>query len=178
MRRLIAACFAVATCVPAASAQVPDFGHVFIIVLENQEYQDVIGNPAAPYFNTLATQYGLATNAYGVTHPSLPNYMALTGGDTVFTTNCIGCVTPAANIADLIEASGRRWTAYMEDMPATCASTDSGLYVARHNPFVHYTNIVSSAARCNASVVPFSRFSSDLSSGSIAEYAFITPNVC
>ncbi len=60
MRKLIATCFALAVCASAASAQVPNFRHVFIIVLENEEYQDVIGNPAAPYLNSLANQNGLA----------------------------------------------------------------------------------------------------------------------
>src|SRR5919108_6117912 len=94
-----------------AAAQVPNFRHVFIIVMENKEYGEVIDNPDAPYFNRLANEHGLATNAFGVVHPSLPNYMALTSGQTVFTTNCTECRADAANIADRIEASGRTWTA-------------------------------------------------------------------
>src|SRR5919204_1963856 len=161
-----------------ANAQVPDFSHVFIIVMENQEYQNVIGNSAAPYINGLARQYGLATNYFAPTHPSLPNYMAMTAGETFFTTDCIGCQTDAVNIADTIEASGRTWMAYMEDMPAACTTTDSGLYAAKHNPFVHYSDIVFNATRCASHVVPFSRFSSDLASGALASYVWITPNVC
>jgi hypothetical protein len=164
-------------CPRASAAQIPNFRHVFIIVMENHEYSDVIGNPAAPYFNRLANEHGLATNAFGVAHPSLLNYMALTGGETFFTFNCTGCETPAANIADQIEASGRTWTAYMEDMPGTCGAADSGLYVTRHNPFVHYTNIVSNAARCS-NVVPFTRFSTDLAANTLAHYVWITPNLC
>jgi phosphatidylinositol-3-phosphatase len=175
---LILTIVAALTSVRPSSAQVPNFRHVFIIVMENDEFNNIIGSPDAPYINRLAGENGLATNAFAVTHPSLPNYMALTGGDTAFTTNCIGCVTPAANIADQIEASGRTWTAYMEDMPAPCATTDSGLYVARHNPFVHYSDVVSNAVRCNSHVVPFSRFSSDLSAGSLSDYIWITPNLC
>src|SRR3954463_1780996 len=156
-----------------AAAQVPVFRHVFIIVLENQESDGVIGNPAAPYVNRLAADYGLATNAFGVTHPRLPNYMALTGGDTFFTTDCIGCLADAPNIADRIEASGRSWTAYMEDMPGTCGTADSGLYVAKHNPFAHYSNIASNAARCDAHVVPFTRLSTALSNNTLSDYVFI-----
>jgi regulation of enolase protein 1 (concanavalin A-like superfamily) len=162
----------------AAAAQTPSFDHVFVIVMENQEYDSVVGSPAAPYINSLAQQYGLATNAFGVTHPSLPNYMAMTGGDTFFTDDCVGCVADAPNIADRMEAAGRSWTAYMEDMPSACLATDSGLYVAKHNPFVHYMDIVSNAARCTSHVVPFSRFSTDLSSGSLAQFVWITPNLC
>jgi hypothetical protein len=178
LRIAFAVLLALVAGVRTASAQVPPFRHVFVIVMENHEYEDVIGNPAAPYINRLSNEYGLATSAFGVTHPSLPNYMALTGGDTFFTNDCVGCQTAAANLADRIEASGRTWTAYLEDMPAPCSSTDAGLYVAKHNPFVHYSNITSNAARCSASVVPFSRFSTDLSSGRLADFVWISPNLC
>ena len=113
-----------------------------------------------------------------MTHPSLPNYMALTGGDTFFIDNCIGCQTPAVNLADRIEASGRTWTAYMEDMPGPCGTSDSGLYVTRHNPFVHYSDIAGNAARCGRSVVPFSSFGSDLAMNRLPSFVWITPNLC
>ena len=104
--------------------------------------------------------------------------MALTGGQTFFTDDCVGCLADAPNIADRLEAAGRTWTAYMEDMPSACLATDSGLYVAKHNPFVHYRDIVSDSARCSSHVVPFSRFSADLSSGNLAHFVWITPNLC
>jgi hypothetical protein len=161
-----------------ANGRVPNFTHVFLIVMENHEYADIIGNPSAPYVNALAQRYGLATNDFAVTHPSLPNYMALTAGDTFFADDCVGCTTPAVNLLDRIEASGRTWTAYMEDMPAPCMTTDSGLYVARHNPFVHYDDIVRDAARCSKGVIPSSRLSSDLRANTLASFVWITPNVC
>ena len=71
---------------PASSSPLaatsPHYDHVFVIVEENHGYTDMIGNPAAPNFNALAAQYGLATNYYAVTHPSEPNYVALLGGST------------------------------------------------------------------------------------------------
>src|SRR5437867_4229914 len=71
------------------TASVPALSHVFIIVMENKEYKKIIGSPSAPYINRLAQQYGLATNYYAITHPSLPNYLALTGGSTFgVTSNC------------------------------------------------------------------------------------------
>src|SRR5262245_43137837 len=65
-----------------ASTPVPAFKHIFIIVLENKSYDRVEGNSNAPYLNTLAHQYGLATNYYAIRHPSLPNYLALIGWAT------------------------------------------------------------------------------------------------
>jgi hypothetical protein len=46
----------------APAAPVPAFKHIFVIVLENREYEGVIGSPQAPYLNTLARLYGLAMN--------------------------------------------------------------------------------------------------------------------
>ncbi len=161
-----------------AFAQVPAFSHVFVIVLENEESSSVIGNPAAPYFNQLASQYGLAANAYGETHPSLPNYMALTSGTLPFTTDCVGCVTSNPSIADQLEAAGRSWTAYFENFPGGCGALDSGLYAAKHNPFAHYANIASNPARCAAHMTDFTRFSTDLAANTLPNYVWITPNLC
>src|SRR5439155_26283682 len=92
---------------PAPSV-VPAFSHVFVIVMENHEYGSVIGSAAAPYTNGLAASYGLATNYYGVSHPSLPNYLALTVGRTFgIPRACTTCYVSATNIADQVEASGR-----------------------------------------------------------------------
>jgi acid phosphatase len=72
------------------AATLPSFSHVYIIVMENHEFSDIIRSPDAPYINQLAQQYALGTAYTAVTHPSLPNYMALTGGETVFADDCIG----------------------------------------------------------------------------------------
>src|SRR5215472_11547497 len=65
-----------------AAAKPAHYDHIFVIVEENHGFSDIIGNPAAPNFNALASQYGLATNYFGVSHPSEPNYVALLGGST------------------------------------------------------------------------------------------------
>ena len=162
----------------ARAGVLANFSHVFIIVFENHEYSQIIGSSNAPYFNSIARQYGLATAYTGVTHPSLPNYMALTGGATAFTSDCIGCVVNTVNIADQVEQSGRTWKAYMESMPADCTTTNSGRYVAKHNPFVHYTDIVSNDARCQSHVVPLTDFDIDLANRTVPHLAWITPDMC
>ena len=52
-------------------------------MLENKEDNEIMGRPAAPYLNALARQSAVAANYYAITHPSLPNYLALTGGSTL-----------------------------------------------------------------------------------------------
>src|SRR4029077_17359359 len=81
-------------------AAVPAFSHVFVIVMENHEYPAVIGSSDAPFINSLAATYGLATNYYGASHPSLPNYFALTAGSTFgVASDCTACYVSATNIA-------------------------------------------------------------------------------
>jgi hypothetical protein len=167
------------TATPAPAA-VPAFSHVFVIVMENHEYGSIIGSSAAPYINSLASSYALATNYYGAAHPSLPNYLALTAGSTFgITSDCTGCFVNATNIADQIEASGRSWKAYMEDMPSPCYTGASyGNYAMKHNPFMYYDDIRNNAARCAAHVVPFTQFSQDMSRGTVPNFIWITPNLC
>src|SRR5215470_11350593 len=64
-------------------AAVPQAGHVVVVVEENHSYSSVIGNSAMPYLNSLANQYGLATQYFANTHPSIPNYFWLTTGQYV-----------------------------------------------------------------------------------------------
>src|SRR5438477_4505604 len=124
----------------AGASSHPRFDHVFVVVMENHPFNEIIRNPAAPFINGLASQYGLATNYEAVSHPSLPNYLALIGGSTFGITDDAGPdvhVLGAPNIVDRIEASGRTWKAYMESMPSNCLGTNAGEYAVRHDPFVY-----------------------------------------
>jgi phosphatidylinositol-3-phosphatase len=161
-------------------AAVPTFSHVFVIVMENHEYGAVIGSTDAPYTNSLAATYGLATNYYGASHPSLPNYFALTAGSTFgVASDCTTCYVSATNIADQVETSGRSWKAYMEDMPTPCyLGASSGNYAMKHDPFVYYSDVRNNAARCAAHVVPFTQFGVDMSNGQVPNFVWITPNMC
>ena len=78
---------------PIGSGTLPNFSHVFLIVMENEESTGIMGNNAAAYINTLATGHGLATQYFAVSHPSLPNYLALTAGSTfgIASVLVIGC---------------------------------------------------------------------------------------
>src|SRR5262249_32700287 len=149
------------------AAAIPPFSHVFIIILENQEYSDIIGNASAPYLNSLAQQYGLATNYYAIRHPSLPNYIGLTAGSNyTITSDCKGCFLTVPNIADQLEGTGKTWKAYMEDLPSTCFLGNQGQYAQRHNPFIYYDDIRLNPTRC-AKIVPFTQFAQDLSANSV-----------
>ncbi len=160
---------------------VPAFTHIFTIILENKAYENVIGNKHAPYFNSLVKTYALATKYYAISHPSLPNYIALTGGSTFGISNdCTACFQQASNLADQIEASGHTWKAYMESMPAPCYVGDSpnGLYRQKHNPFLYYDDIRTNSSRCSSHDVPFTQLATDLANKHLPDYVWISPNMC
>ncbi|MBI1856127.1 MAG: hypothetical protein HYR93_09740 [Chloroflexi bacterium] len=159
---------------------VPNFERIAIVVLENKEFGTVVQSPQMPYFNELAKSYTLLTEYYAVTHPSLPNYLALIGGDTFgITFNCESCFIDAQTLPDQIEASGRTWKTYQEDMPSPCYPRPyAGNYAIKHNPFLYFKPIRLDAARCERSVVPFTQLSADLAAGALPNFIFITPNLC
>ena len=85
-----------ATLTPAPTSPVPGFEHVVLILFENKEFGSVIGNPDMPVYNRMANEYTLLTQFYAVRHPSLPNYIALIGGDTFgITSDCHDCFVNA-----------------------------------------------------------------------------------
>jgi hypothetical protein len=168
-----------ATLTPAPASQVPSFEHIVLIVFENKEFGSVIGNPDMPVYNRLANEYTLLTQFYAVRHPSLPNYIAMIGGDTFgITSDCVDCFVNAPSLPDLIEASGRTWKTYQEDMPQPCYVGSKNPYAQKHNPFVYFDPIRLNSERCNRSVVPLTDLNTDIQAGTLPNYIFISPNLC
>jgi len=167
------------TLVADKTVKLPVFSHVFIIMFENKTQAEVAGSDQAPYLNQLARQYASADNFYATRKPSLPNYLALTGGDTFnVTSNCADCFTASDSIVTQLEAAGHSWKAYMEAMPKPCFVGDAPpLYRQKHNPFIYYDNIRNNPARCNK-IVPFTEFANDLKANTLPDYVWITPNMC
>lgn len=164
---------------PAAASAATSGSHVVIIVMENKEYGEVIGQSSAPYANSLARHYALLTHSYGVTHPSLPNYFALTAGTTFGVhTDCTTCQQTGGNIVDQLEAAGISWKAYMGGMPRACfKGATSGRYAKKHNPFMYYPSVADNPKRC-AKVVPGSQIVSDARAGRLPRYSFLSPDLC
>ena len=149
--------------------------------MENHNYDQIIGNMSeAPYLNHLASQYGLATKYSAVSHPSLPNYLALAGGSTFgISDDCTGCFQAKPNIAvDRVEASGRTWRSYQESIPSPGFVGDAYPYMQKHDPFIYFDNIRTNPSEA-AKVVPYNNLSQDLSSAATTpSYVWITPNMC
>jgi hypothetical protein len=157
---------------------------VFLIVMENANWASWKGSASAPYLNSTllpkASHAEMYFNPPG-NHPSLPNYLWLEAGGNLGVT-ADGAVSKyhqstTDHLVDQLENSGHTWKSYAEDTSGTtCPTTDTGLYVSRHVPVLYFDDVT--GTRCTSHVRPYSELASDLSNGTIADYNFITPNLC
>jgi hypothetical protein len=155
------------------------FAHVIWIWMENHSYGQIVGSSSAPYLNSLARGCGLATNYAAVSHPSLPNYIAATSGNTWgITDDNPPSSHPLAVKSIFVQA--RSAASYEESMPANCDPESAGEYAVKHNPEAYYTPI---AIACKENDVPLgSTFSGAflhaLTTGRLPAFSFVTPNLC
>ena len=178
MRFLIPLAAALAFAAPAA-ASVPRFGHVVVVVFENEERSSIAGNPAAPTFAALAHRYASLTHYDAVAHPSLPNYLALVSGSTDgITSDCTSCVVHARNLADTLAAAGRTWKVYAEDLPQPgYTGAFAGRYAKKHDPFLYFADVAASRARRDR-VVPFAQLAGDVKHRQLPDFSLVVPNLC
>jgi phosphatidylinositol-3-phosphatase len=152
---------------------------VLWIFMENKAFTDVIGQPKeAPYENALAQSCGLARNYHGIGHPSLPNYIGATSGNTWGISDDVDPGQhPLAvpSIYSQLDKAGLSWREYAEDKPAGCPQTNAGRYAVRHDPVTYYTR---ARAECARRDVPLSRLTTDLAENSLPSFAFVSPNLC
>jgi hypothetical protein len=165
---------------PDKTDPIPRFIHVYVIVLENHDLSAVIGDPGAPYLNSLAARYGLATEYSAVAIPSQPNYIALFGGSTRGIADNENHDLSVPNLADEIEANGHTWRVFAENVPSGCftgavssgGADGAGTYARKHEPAISFTNISTNPARC-ANITDFSHFDP-----AAADFELIIPNLC
>jgi len=155
--------------------------------------QSAMSGTGAPQLATLKSKYATGAAYHGVAHPSVPNYLALTSGDTQgascdcsaagqsacsaatcnsLLANC-SCGVAVTNIADQLEAAQLSWQAYGEDMATPCSLTASGNYTPKHIPFLYYDDVRGSASRCSSRVINLS----SLDANHPPRFSFIVPNL-
>jgi phosphatidylinositol-3-phosphatase len=155
--------------------------HVVLIVMENNNYGSVIG--PAPYITGLAKKCGVETAFQAVTHPSLPNYLALSSGSTHgVTDDADPSAHPigGASIFSVVAAARLTWRTYAESMPGNCALVPASPYAVKHNPATYYAGLRS---QCRAWDVPLGTTSSgplagDLAHGVLPAFTLVDPNLC
>jgi phosphatidylinositol-3-phosphatase len=128
----LAALAALGFAAPVA-APVPRLEHVVVIVFENKERAQILGNARAPTFERLARAGADLADYYAVTHPSLPNYLALVSGTTQgITRDCTTCLARGTSLGDLLTRAHLTWGAYAEGYPA------SPRFAKKHVPFLYF----------------------------------------
>jgi hypothetical protein len=176
-----------------ATAAIPRYDHVFLVINENHGLHNIIGNPAAPILNALAHDYGLATHYYGTSDPSEPNYVAMLGGSD-FGINSDdpywfpGHTVNAPNLLSQLEAAGRTWKGYFQGMPydgfrgycfpAKCNGIPDAdtQYVAKHNGIVNFADMHTAANFAN--MMSYSQLATDLASGNVPNFSYIVGDEC
>jgi hypothetical protein len=171
-------------CGSAYAATVSPYQHIFVIVEENHEYSQIIGSPNAPNLNQFATTYGLATDYDSVTHPSAPNYVALTGGsyfgiqdDNAWQTHKLD----QPSLTSQLETANLTWKGYFQSMPkpgftGNCAPSTTCYYASKHNGPIYFDSVNGSKTQLQREV-PVTRLTKDLA-GTLPNFAFIVPDQC
>jgi len=162
---------------PPRTPSVPQVGHVFLLLEENHSYSTVIGNPAMPFFNSLATKGGLATNYFANSHPSIGNYFMLTTGQMITQDDNFTSTVDADNMVREILASGKTWKSYAESLPSVgYTGGDVFPYLEHHNPLSYFSDVRNNSVQLN-NLVPFeTQFASDLANNQLPNFSFIVPN--
>jgi phosphatidylinositol-3-phosphatase len=151
------------------------FGHVFVLVEENHSYSEVVGSSAMPYLNNLIAQNGLATQYYANAHPSICNYFMLTTGQLETADDSFSGTISDDNIVRELVKAGKSWKYYGESLPSIgYTGGDVYPYFKHHDPFAYLLDVVGTSQASN--LVPFSQLASDLASGGVPNFSFITPN--
>jgi hypothetical protein len=201
---------------PATSAPPPNPGtvapfahlqHIFVIMMENTGYDTLLtpSNTNTQFIQLMATHDALETDYFGVTHESLPNYVAATSGNTWGSNSDAEAQAndgylDHTTVFDQFAQSGISWKAYMEGLPypgyagtygdckvgttpsnattPTCASGHkTALYARKHNPVMQYPHDYGNPALAN-DVVPLTQLTTDLAANTVPQFAWITPNLC
>jgi len=158
----------VATPVPTPEpAPAPRARHVFVIVMENRAPAEAL---EGRYIASLAREYAIATSYFAISRPSLPNYLALTAGDTFGILDDAYHALAKGGLGTQLTAAGLTWRAYMEGMTKGCFDSPYP-YALKHNPFAYY------GGGCPDNVVPLSALAADLA-GATPRFVWITPDMC
>jgi acid phosphatase len=147
---------------------------VVLVVEENHGYEQVIGSSSMPFLNSLAQRGAVATQYYANIHPSMGNYLELTTGAMATTNDSFVGVISDDNLAREINAAGKTWKSYAEDLPsAGYLGPNVNNYKRDHNPFAYFSDVQSNAAN----LVPFTQFAADMAQGTLPNFSFVVPNL-
>lgn len=175
-RALILTCLFLSLNVFAKTPESAPFKKVFIVIFENANEQETLQQ------STFGRLVNNSKSAYlydfhAITHPSQPNYIALTSGDTQGIRDDDNHNINKENIVDLLETKNISWKVYLEDYPGECdPNIKIGKYVRKHNPFISYVNIQKNSNRCKH-LVNASQLAKDIANKAVPDFSFYVPNL-
>jgi hypothetical protein len=156
---------------------------IVVIVMENREYSSILGAASAPYINSLANTYALATNYYANEHPSLPDYFHIVAGSNMgIHDDGENYVLTGPFLGKQLKNAGYANAAYAESLPAIansqrpCTFPSSGLYRKKHEPYAYWDWIqgVNGKTQHCSMVQPYTKFDP----ANLKGFSLITPNMC
>jgi hypothetical protein len=121
---------------------VPQHRRVYLVVLENHSYEQVIGSSSMPYLNELARNYALTTAMYANSRPSIGNYFVMTTGEEIANHNSFNATVSVRNLVRELREEGKSWVAYLQSLPRTgYTGGPTGHYRQHHNPFAYFSDV-------------------------------------
>lgn len=161
-------------------AGLPVYDHVVIVIEENKDYEEVIGNQAAPFINQVLKAEGAnLTQMYGEEHHSQGNYFWLFSGSNQNT--CCADVVPKApinarNLGEQLIAKSLSFKGYAEDLPEIGSTVEFRRpYARKHVPWISFANVPNGKTIADSSNLRFSDFPSDYST--LPTIAIVVPNL-
>jgi hypothetical protein len=165
------------------TADIPQLDHMFILMMENTNYADVVSLVGAapkitdnmPFLASLAAQGVLLTDSWGTYHPSDQNYVAMVAGDTFK----FGPVyypdfdLPETHIGDLIDLKGKTWRGYVQHMDKPCDLVSHGWFAPDDEPFAQFKDVISNPTRCQASLLDLTAFTAAVEANALPNFAWL-----
>ncbi len=165
---------------PSWPAGLPVYDHIVIVIEENKNYDEIIGNPAAPYINgALKAEGASLTQMYGEEHHSQGNYFWLFSGSNQnvgFTDDIPQKPIAASNLGEQLIRSGLSFKGYSEDLPVIGSRvSNSGLYARKHVPWISFSNVPKGPEVSASSNLRLVDFPSDYNS--LPTISIVVPNL-
>lgn len=163
---------------PGWTAGLPVYDHVVIVVEENKDYEQVAGQPAAPYINRLRTEGANLTRMYAEEHHSEGNYFWLFSGSNqnIGFNDFIPAPITKSNLGKQLLDAGRSFAGYSENLPSIGSTVEGdGLYARKHVPWITFSNLPNGKTVATSSNLRFKDFPSDLTK--LPTVSFVIPNL-
>jgi phosphatidylinositol-3-phosphatase len=171
---------------PSWPSALPKYDHIVIVVEENKNYDQIIGNTAAPYLNKLASEGASLVRMFAEEHPSEGNYFWLFSGENQgvgFFDQVPWTKFVASSLGEQLIKKGLSFKGYSQSLPGIGSEIDvtppgclySCIYGRKHVPWISFANIPNGTTVETSSNLRFADFPSDYTR--LPTVAFVIPDL-